>query len=58
MENVTEKRLRVDISYIREAVSSYSLQIQHVKSSDQLAHVFTKYRRQAIQTTHHRILKI
>ena len=48
LKNVTEKRLRVDISYIREIVAKECVDVKHVNSAEQLADGFTKASKSAV----------
>ena len=43
LKNVSEKRLRVDIAYVRDAIEKYSIEVCHVSTSFQLADSLTKY---------------
>ena len=48
LKNVTEKRLRVDISYIREIVAKECVYVKHVNSAEQLADGLTKGSKSAV----------
>ena len=48
LKNVTEKRLRVDISYIREIMAKECVDVKQVNSAEQLADGFTKASKSAV----------
>ena len=48
LKNVAEKRLRVDISYIREVVAKECVDVKHVNSTEQLADGFTEASKSAV----------
>ena len=44
LQNVTERRLRIDIQYIRETVKKHSVCVNFIESSKQLVDILTKVR--------------
>ena len=56
LKNVSEKRLRLDIGYIRETVEKNSVELFFISSNDQIADVSTKYNKNLVEKFKKKVL--